>query len=49
VNKNLQNFLEVYHKKKFYPVRNRNSDARWGGARCGTGLQMVWRCACGTG
>jgi len=25
-------------------VRNRNSGVRFGGARCGTGLQMVWRC-----
>jgi len=47
VHKNLQNFLEVYHKKKFtrcggseLMVRNRNS-----GARCGIGIQMVRRCA----
>jgi len=47
VHKDLQNFLEVCHKKNFIQcggaelmVRNRNS-----GARCGTELQMARRCA----
>jgi len=53
VHKNRQNFFEIYHKKKKFircggaelMVRNRNSGVRCGGARCGTGLQIVRRCA----